>query len=328
MPATGRIIHGFPSRQPARGVSLLEVLVSMFILLFGLVGVASLFPVGKYHAQQAIQYDQAAAIGQRAFEEIRVRGLLQPQNWSFGGNQFTNIGNWQERPVMFDPIGVSVPSGSPWVPYNESANGLRRVTWRDPASGNSMTLPTAESIFRSHDDLALEIPGSRTSPAIQRISSVEREYTGNYSWAFTAVPAREMGEGFYHVSVVVFRGRNVLDEWYCGGETSNKLLAGFGGGQGQLRLIGTKDQIGRLKMGEWILLSVPGDVYHRWFKIVSLSPSINDGRTIRIDVQGSAWKYSRIGNPPDPMRASIFGSAVAVYEKIMRVESDLDWQAQ
>ena len=317
----------------SRGVSLLEVLISMFILLFGLVGVASLFPVGKYHVNQAIQYDQAAAIGQRAFEEIRVRGLLRPDHWNLvGGARFadplsTNT-TWKTQAVMFDPIGAAASIA--WVPRGVSGNNLRRVTWRDASSGNNMSAATADAIFRSHDDLLLELPSARSTPAIQRISTVEREYAGNYSWAFTAVPAREMGDGVYYVSVVVFRGRDPLGEWHCGDNSSNKLLASYGPGEGQIRLVGTEAQIAKIRIGEWIMLSVPSDNYYRWYKVVSLSQIVGGVKTvIRVQVQGAYWPdagYSQTGG--DKMRASVFGSAVAVYEKVMKIESDSAWQPE
>lgn len=59
-----------------RGISLLEVLISMFILLVGLLGVGALIPVGKLEVSQADQYDRTGAVGRAAFREIKVRGML------------------------------------------------------------------------------------------------------------------------------------------------------------------------------------------------------------------------------------------------------------
>jgi hypothetical protein len=71
-------------RRP--GISLLEVLISMFVLLFGLLGVASIFPVGNYYAGRGDQYDRGAALSEAAFAELESRGLLQPGAWIYAAD--------------------------------------------------------------------------------------------------------------------------------------------------------------------------------------------------------------------------------------------------
>ncbi|MFH1266447.1 MAG: prepilin-type N-terminal cleavage/methylation domain-containing protein, partial [Planctomycetota bacterium] len=50
-----------PSAVPRRGVSLLEVLISIFVLSIGLLGVAAVIPVGGHEILQAVKADRAAA---------------------------------------------------------------------------------------------------------------------------------------------------------------------------------------------------------------------------------------------------------------------------
>ena len=66
---------------PRPGISLLEVLISMFVLLFGLMGVAAIFPVGNHYAAKGDQYDRGAAMADAALAELKSRGLLRPQLW-------------------------------------------------------------------------------------------------------------------------------------------------------------------------------------------------------------------------------------------------------
>src|SRR5215207_700910 len=66
-----------------RGISLLEVLISMFVLLFGLMGVASIFPVGNHYAGKGEQYDRGAALADQAFADIKARGMLNPSAWIY-----------------------------------------------------------------------------------------------------------------------------------------------------------------------------------------------------------------------------------------------------
>jgi hypothetical protein len=323
-------VHRFAIRKRSsrsvRGLSLLEVLISMFILLFGLVGVASLFPVGKFHATQALQYDQAAALGQRAFEEIRVRGLLRPDRWNLqNGTRFITAypsPQWQTKNVMFDPIAVAPPNNSNWVRIGTptQVNILQRVTLR-AADGTNIPTATAEQLCRFDDDIQFEFPTNRVTPPIQRINSTEREYKGDYTWAFTAIPAPNMGEGMYTVTVVVFKGRQPTTEWTA---TTVGLGAMHGVGERRLRLFATAAQAGKFRQGEWLLLSVPSrpaDNWYKWFRIVSIGDtSTTNLVTLQTSGPQAAGTYDSLIN------VTIFGSAVATYEQLLKADSDLDWK--
>lgn len=64
-------------------MSLIEVLISMFVMLFGLMGVAAIFPVGNYYVIEGEKFDLASGIAQNAFEELRARGVLRPDVWLY-----------------------------------------------------------------------------------------------------------------------------------------------------------------------------------------------------------------------------------------------------
>lgn len=309
------------------GLSLLEVLVSMFILLFGLVGVASLFPVGKYHVQQAFQYDQASAVGQRAFEEIRVRGLLRPDRWNMqNGNSFiaTYPTDWQKRAVFFDPLAVAAGSSNVLVSTVGNSTPLPRVTWRNYA-GQNMTQASAEFIFKSHHDLKFELPSQRSSPPIQRITAIEREHDAAYSWGFLAVPVlRNSGEGYYRVSVVVFRNRKPGQEWGNLNPAGSEAI-GQSVGETKVRVIGTPEQGRNIKQGEWVLLSQQGQNatrpdYFYWYKVISLVTLDADGIG-QLQLQGVV----RPTGFDNTVFTTIFASAVGVYEKTMMADSSTDW---
>ena len=69
-----------PSPQP-RGITLTEVLISLGILTIGLLGVASLFPVGSYYMQKGDIADRGSQIAQAAFNDALARGWLNPAAW-------------------------------------------------------------------------------------------------------------------------------------------------------------------------------------------------------------------------------------------------------
>jgi hypothetical protein len=70
---------------PRTGISLLEILISMFVLLFGLMGVAAIFPVGNHYAAKGDQFDRGAAMADAALAELTSRGFLNPQQWLYAG---------------------------------------------------------------------------------------------------------------------------------------------------------------------------------------------------------------------------------------------------
>ncbi|QDS98027.1 type IV pilus modification PilV family protein [Adhaeretor mobilis] len=77
-----------PSR---RGISLLEVLISMFVLLFGLMGVASLFPVGNFYASRGERASRGVALSDAAFDEMLARGMLKPEAWLYGDPDMATV---------------------------------------------------------------------------------------------------------------------------------------------------------------------------------------------------------------------------------------------
>jgi hypothetical protein len=60
------------------GLSLLEVLISMFVLLVGLLGVAALIPAGKSQINDANKLSTSSAVGNLAYRDLKTRGILQP----------------------------------------------------------------------------------------------------------------------------------------------------------------------------------------------------------------------------------------------------------
>ena len=63
------------------GITLMEVLISMFVLLFGLMGVAAIIPVGNHYVVQGEKFDRGNTLALNAFEELQARGILNPEAW-------------------------------------------------------------------------------------------------------------------------------------------------------------------------------------------------------------------------------------------------------
>ena len=75
-----------PQSQIRNGISLMEVLISMFVMLFGLMGVAAIFPVGNYYVVEGEKHDLGSLLAANAFEELQTRGMLRPERWWYAGS--------------------------------------------------------------------------------------------------------------------------------------------------------------------------------------------------------------------------------------------------
>ena len=184
-------------------ITLMEVLISMFVLLFGLMGVAAIFPVGNYYVVEGEKYDQGSILAQNAFEELQARGMLRPEAWLYSSDELgplqvidPNTGQFSVAAAdgpghafVIDPIGAPnspevhfpfaaheppVPNNNPWLPLIPGdVWPVRRLTLPIPDPNNPggyqpMTTPVAEVIFRLRDDLAVSLPERDDAPGIQR----------------------------------------------------------------------------------------------------------------------------------------------------------------
>lgn len=91
-----------------RGISLTEVLLSMFVMTVGVLGLAALIPVGGSDVATAVRADRTSNLGRAAFRDVQVRDWLEPDMWM------------------------------PAVPPNPTTAPL----WEDPRSAAPLNLPT------------------------------------------------------------------------------------------------------------------------------------------------------------------------------------------
>lgn len=65
-------------RRPRQGVSLMEVLIAIFVIAFGLLGIAAIIPVGRVTVNETAKSDRCGAAGRAALREVRTRRMLDP----------------------------------------------------------------------------------------------------------------------------------------------------------------------------------------------------------------------------------------------------------
>ena len=222
-----------PDLRPAlrggarRGITLLEVLISMFVLLIGLMGVAAMIPAGRFEILQGTKGDQAAMVGRAAFRDLKVRGYLNPASWyQSGGNRRSTTPPIHRRSILeaatrrqvfaaIDPLGLYPPTtfGIYFPLGSKHRSCICRAFMRVARRPRIATL--ADLTFRSSDDLitvANTASGVKDRPPCSACSRIPQVTTfgafsdGTYSWLATIVndPTQSALSSKLTVSVAVF----------------------------------------------------------------------------------------------------------------------------
>jgi hypothetical protein len=230
------------------GISLLEVLISIFILAVGMLSIASLLPVGGYQAQKATIEDRKSVIGQNAFHEFRTRGMANAQNWRISPTLPAAQTFPQPRSVAIDPLALTAlapvgrdsngnasaqfprptPSASnaPWMFRVGLKSVSKEPVTKETTPGEALqAYQVAQQIFISRDETVFE--ENQVDPDAPAISKWElnasgqpmrRQYSGDFSWLATLTPVyfnlapagQWVWSAEYHLSLVIFYKRNLI----------------------------------------------------------------------------------------------------------------------
>ena len=173
-------VNTIPFRTRGRirsALSLIEVLMSIFVVAVGLLGVAALLPVAGHQTRKGALYDQTAFVGREKLRDLSVRGYDQPQSMlSFNGNGFAKYPLEPDRAFVIDPRFIAQRNNEgdmmglfqgATLPYSVSPNQplttpfMDRITLlQDPSNPTSgaMGIDQADEIFMSGDDIAFSDP--------------------------------------------------------------------------------------------------------------------------------------------------------------------------
>ncbi len=341
-------LHSAASR---RGITLLEVLISMGVLLIGLMGVGAMIPAGRFEIKQGVKTDYGTTVGRAAFRELKARGYLNPRSWATGAavpvavwqpaadpnRPFNTSGAATAQPaVAIDPLGITASAGSfgQVFPSGAGVPFLARITlYQSPSS--VMSGNVADTIFRCTDDL-ITVPNTaiKDGPPIQQTvpygsvapNIMTRASEGNYSWLATVAtdPTSSALSSKVIVSVVTFYKRDLSNpatsESYAtvlfptpGVWTSEIILTA------PVRLV---------RPGQWLMLagnlSVPDPAppypfiqatVCRWYRVVGAAPLDPSTGNQSVTLAGPDWSMAAT-NPT----AWMFEGIISVYEKNMRLE--------
>ncbi len=343
--------------QQRSGITLLEVLISMFVMAVGMLGLAALIPVGHEFILRGAIEDNKSALGKAGLREVKVRRLLDPERWlsatgqPLGGNTANRFDAFALDPLLINralATGTSNPQNLLRFPFAASANNnipyLLRGTLTDinaPGLPPAVTQQLAEMVFLARNDLTLDVPDDPDLPPRQVFTTGtgQRAFEGQYSWLVTMVRDPELSNDptvrtrnadQYTVSVVTFYRRDLTNP----ADTERVLpgeILGAGWGGGDLRLPG---QDLPLRAGQWILVSAalptgiePGKGYFSWYRIVSVEDPLPGETETFVSIQGPDWNTDppSAGGKGNAVFVSIIDGVVGVYEEVMRIERSTRW---
>jgi len=298
--------------RPRRGVSLMEVLISTFVLSVGLLGLAALLPLGRFAVVETNKADYSGACGRAALRDVQIRRMLFSGNWDP-----STVPNPMNGAFAIDPLGVTAGLGA-------LGGVLPRVNLLVPATGTPYTMAEAQAVFLWKDDLSFTIPNNaRTRRNFYDSSSqlttdptlaAAPMYDAHYSWFLTASPAatesglQPINRRTYNVSVVVCYRRDYPAEDFL--QVSN-FVGNIGYGGGTI----TVNPGLSVKEGEWLLLC--NAAVAKWYRVVSVGQS----PATQITLQGPDWDVVRYPSPT----AVVIPTVLGVYSTVVELDNDPLW---
>jgi prepilin-type N-terminal cleavage/methylation domain-containing protein len=248
-------------KTPRRGLTLVEVLVSIFVMGIGLISLLVLFPLGSIYWANANKDDltgHAAANANALAITFDLRHDPKVTPWFTtpppGLNNPSATG--PGYPVYVDPIAIEI-GGFTNTPVASLAQGIPRVA--PSYVQNSAISPqwAAEQYFSMLDNMSYDDNG-RPVMAPPTVGQIERPPQSSFNWAYLMRPAQRDVNGVYsvYVTVVVYKQRStvVLGETAYGNITyvpaSQTVQVAYAGGA-----------IPNIKKGGWILDATMDDTY-------------------------------------------------------------------
>jgi len=296
-------MHATPHDR--RGISLLEVLISIGILSVGLASVLALLPAGGSQAKKAMVEDRRSALGAAAIGDFVNRGFLKPTQWHGASLP----------PIAVDPLGsmTTVIGGGA----------------RFPSGMVPVSVPTtADNVFVGGDDLSIQTPEDQSVASSQRLdSSGKRLSEGKFTWLATLVPFAAgpvTSYSYFRLSIVEFYQRPFDSS---PGESVRVFDATFSGQSASVAFSLTKDDFKKFFPKGSVVLATNGSAF-RWLRILMAAPTEDSsGNVTAFDLELDQDLASSGSLPFTPTQIYAYAGSVGVAEKIVRLEEDTPWTA-
>jgi len=187
-----------------RGITLLEVIISIMVLMVGILGAATMLPLAGWYAAEANRYDRGATMVRRALENAAVHNTANPDQWiaiTTGGPAWASTDGVLDAilpdmsVVMLDPLGLAsngnavainqVPTaayalpGAPIIPRLTLTS--MPMTQFTPRVLLPMQFEVARRRLQGDDDLQFSVPKDGSRP--KALPGPEAEPEGQFSTA-------------------------------------------------------------------------------------------------------------------------------------------------
>jgi Tfp pilus assembly protein PilV len=287
-----------------RGITLLEVLISIGILSIGLASVVALIPAGGWQAKKTVIEDRRGAMGAAAMADVVNYGMLNPATWS-------SIPSAPYR-IVVDPIS----NGS-----FPSAAGLTAVNVSTITAGSA----AGNLVFSAADDLVYVNDTTKSDPEseppVPKLTSdgARRLSEGAYSWLATLVPSGTVSPAqFYTLTVVEFYRRPPS------GTALSLNISGISGGSSNLTLNLTSfalplDDFRRLFPVGGALLFTNTSTIHGWRRIQVAAPTVAGGVVTTANIALDRDPPANVTN------VFVFEGTVGVVERGVQLEGTSPW---
>ena len=284
-----------------RAISLIEVLMSIFIISIGLLGILALLPLAYHLANKGTTADRGAIAGQAALRDFKVRGMDHPELWRMADGSLPS----PAARYCIDPRGVAAGLGG-------FSTGMSRLSLTDGTTGGRMGQQQADATFIFNDDLEFTVDATdkivqTTDPDGSRFAKQE------FSWFATLV--REGTSEQYTISAVIVAGRHQPSP-----ETA--VAASITGG-GEVRLTGDATMgvaIESLRQGHWIMLAQGSRA--RWYRILAMGEYEAPAFARDVTLAGPDWNAA---GGYGTAACVIMPRVVAVYDRTVRLKSGVPW---
>ena len=174
-----------------RGITVLEVLISIGILAIGLVSVAAIIPAAGSQSARAVILDRAAVHAANVLADAATFGLLRQSGTTWAS--LTASGS----AVIVDLAGTQLT--------NASSGTARNAGVYSTASSGIAPIATTRLLLESRDDVVVTPAAAEDDPPTNFVADGARGYTGRIT---SLLCLSETGSGNYCASVVVFHGRD------------------------------------------------------------------------------------------------------------------------
>jgi hypothetical protein len=174
-----------------RGITVLEVLISIGILAIGLVSVAAIIPAAGSQGARAVILDRAAVHAANVLADAATFGLLRQSGTGWTGLTVSSPS------VLLDLAGTSLVSGS--------AAEFRSAGVYSTAASGAAGAAAKRLILESRDDVIVTAPASDDDLPTNLVVDGARGYEGRIS-SLLCLSGTDSGP--YRASVVVFHSRD------------------------------------------------------------------------------------------------------------------------